>query len=247
MSTLCSMVHHDWEASQRICFAIEQLNHFELRHLPVDEGPLSTEDASYGHHGVGHAVRVMFWSAFLASYEPEHTDQDFLDSLLMAATIHDVCRPHDGEDETHGAVAAAKWGTFVRQRLADGARSATCLNAVIRHCLRDNACLPSLQGPLWRILKDADALDRGRFSPPGRPGGCDPAQLRSEWARCNDVQWLAYRLCKMSAYTKWGDQPCSRLGGQLRSGIAAALSNGILYQDGAASAHALLSWLPEAT
>lgn len=184
----------------------------------------SSPELAYGQHGVGHAARVMFWSGFLASSIYSDGTSDSVRACVAAALIHDVCRTHHLEDEIHGDAAAMKHGCLVARIVSDNRVIDSCLNAVRMHCRPDSLCAAEKQDSIWQIMKDADALDRGRFSPPNRERGCSQKMLRvpelkpakDQYAR---VPWLAYWLANMTRHSMWGERPCRRLVRDMYFGI----------------------------
>src|SRR5262249_44353254 len=138
-----------------------------------------TDSQAYGFHGIGHVVRLMFWARFLLCYE-EAPASNAGDSCLMAALIHDLCRPPGREEKMHGRVAAEQFSEQIRTALGPSGQAsvAATINAVTMHCRDDADCPAEQRDTVWRILKDADALERGRFNLPNRPGGCNPTYLR---------------------------------------------------------------------
>lgn len=141
-------------------------------------------------HGVPHVTRVMLWTHYLS--QPSlllliGVDTDGSENLardaLLAAAIHDLRRESDSEDDQHGEHAAEHYSDLIAAHCAnDLSRVNRIKSAVIWHC-RDDAVCPDRDNPLYKILKDADALDRGRFSAPCegtdfRGQGCDVPNCR---------------------------------------------------------------------
>jgi len=63
------------------------------------------------------------------------------------------------EEEEHGSSAVKEYGDFLRKKIPENLLQ-SCKNAVIYHCKDDGGC-PDKNNRLWKMLKDADALDRG--------------------------------------------------------------------------------------
>ncbi|HXC37295.1 MAG TPA: DarT ssDNA thymidine ADP-ribosyltransferase family protein [Candidatus Acidoferrales bacterium] len=166
-------------------------------------------ELSDGRHGSLHAVRVMFWSAFLLQHQNENTKRELLPAVLTAAALHDTCRDGNAVDEIHGRLAAEhhkpKIATFLTDPLL-----AQCLNAIHYHCLPDEQCpAPDL---VQQILKDADALDRGRFAAPNYEGGCNVTLFRTEALRLdryNNIAWMAFRAAQITRHSPVGAKPCA--------------------------------------
>lgn len=153
-------------------------------------------------HGIPHVVRVMFWCHVLTGERvggailDDFSDPEVLkhDSML-AALLHDLCRESDEEDPDHGQAASEKFAMVIRQACDNSKpRIERITQAVTYHC-RPDTDYDSEGNPIYKLLKDADALDRGRFSGPcdGRDfkgGGCE--QNRCEHKGC------AYRTLRLN-------------------------------------------------
>jgi hypothetical protein len=95
-------------------------------------------------------------------------------AAMYAALIHDLSRQDDFPGGEHGKDAAREYREVLKAHLPENLLE-RCLNAVEWHGYADD---PPMPDTVWMLLKDADALDRARLSPPGRLDGCDPARLR---------------------------------------------------------------------
>jgi HD superfamily phosphodiesterase len=144
-------------------------------------------DASRTIHGVAHATRVHIHALELAAtlglapWERE--------ALHYAAMWHDIGRTHDGVDCYHGAKSAGKATGLSLHAGVDPVVLETALFAVTHHCgdeghaeraaARSDDSEATLR--VFRVLKDADALDRVRL---GR-GDLEPSFLRHQasWDR----------------------------------------------------------------
>ncbi len=204
---------------------IATLRDFEARHpqLVPTHDKFKVEGAAHGHHGSAHAVRVMFWAAFLAYHLPEAERIPILDALLAAAAIHDTQRDSDaGDDQVHGGAAAVAFDARIKTAIPDPGLAAACLAAVTAHCQPDETC--ASKDHIWRLLKDADALDRGRFGQPNGEGGCTTAALRDEIVRAdtpNNIAWMAYNISKMTAHLNTEGTPCTNLVMAVHDGLYA--------------------------
>lgn len=179
-----------------------------------------------GPHGTAHIARVMCWSAFLVQHLPEEELARALPTVLSSAAIHDLCRQSNAEDEVHGAVVAERDGALIHQALVNPDFAASSLAAVRQHCIPDARCINT--DLVWEILKDADALDRGRFAKPREEGGCNPTFFRTETLRTagNDyIPWMAYYLARMTRYVEVDANPCARLAETLVLGVKTALAD----------------------
>jgi hypothetical protein len=121
----------------------------------------------------------MFWVAFLT--HPKIIDmvmpgegrcEHLAEDCMLAALIHDLARTSNQEDEKHGKKAVTKYtDEILRHTGGDLTRLKRIRQAVVDHCKPDTAAKDE-SNPVWKILKDADALDRGRFADP-----CDAENL----------------------------------------------------------------------
>lgn len=135
-------------------------------------------DASATIHGLGHTERVLTHAREIAESigAPAWEQQ----SVTLAALWHDIGRTHDGVDYYHGAKSAGKVvGLGLQVGYEDRVREAA-LFAVTHHSGSEwhaeqaarNSHDPEATLRIFRILKDADALDRVRL------GDLDTSYLR---------------------------------------------------------------------
>lgn len=145
-----------------------------IQSLPIQ----ISSDLFYPHmlnsfHGISHTYRVLFNSfilAFLSNAEP--TD---LIACGIAAIIHDLGKRDDREGQVHGANSVQRCGDLVKLCVHDSKRYDEIMSAVKYHSIPDEATPDEIKNNIiWKILKDADALDRSRFN--GK--GCDRSYLR---------------------------------------------------------------------
>jgi hypothetical protein len=124
-------------------------------------------------HGVGHTARVMVWAAVLTR------DTEWFESVVWAATCHDLRRVDDNDDPPHGFRA----GTWVRQQLPGKLRQPLPNLELIASACDWHVC-PDRDAewdhPVLWLLKDADGLDRVRLY------DLDPRYLRHPKTR----QWI---------------------------------------------------------
>ncbi len=157
----------------------------------------SGNDASRTIHGVGHTSRVLVHTADLA---------DLLDlpawereALACAALWHDIGRTHDGVDYYHGAKSAGKAVALGLHFTVQPKVYETALYAITHHCGDEGHAEraahqvryrvpndgqevfervdPESALRVFRLLKDADALDRVRL------GDLDISYLRYDVSR----------------------------------------------------------------
>jgi hypothetical protein len=173
------------------------------------------ERIALGVHGVGHVTRVMFWVILLAHLAREKgyaVSNDNMEAAVFAAYIHDLCRINNSEDDKHGETAAKKFTDWLGRKLPQEEQQRSCLQAITYHCRVD---VPEYPDVVWQLLKDADALDRGRFKPPGIEDGCDIARLTHSMFQnkllAEKCAWTAFQLAGMTKYTKWESSTVSSL------------------------------------
>lgn len=113
----------------------------------------------------------------------------------------------------------------------------SCINAVIYHCKDDNEC--TNKDVVWQLLKDADALDRGRFDHPQGVGnirkgsrGCNVKFLRTDISSPlkEQLAWSAYWLASITRNTNWTDDSFQDVRKTIIYGLKASLRNEILNQ-----------------
>jgi hypothetical protein len=178
-------------------------------------------------HGIPHVSRVMFWSFFLSAVfhktvAPDLPREALIADCLWAASIHDLCRENNQEDEIHGAAAALRHAAATNVRCdGDALRIQRIHEAVAFHC-RPDAAYADPSNIVYRVLKDADAIERGRFGGPCRGSdykgtGCtDPrcshkgcayttlrlcTRVRRDYFR--DMAWAGYNLAQCTKFAPW--------------------------------------------
>jgi HD superfamily phosphodiesterase len=140
----------------------------------------SGEDGSADIHGTGHATRVTTHAVELATVLGLADWQ--VEAARLAGLWHDIGREHDGGDYFHGARSAGKIVGLGLHRGVERPVLEAALLAVTYHSAEDRrgeeasryTKNPAAALAVYRVLKDADALDRVRF---GR-FGLDPNLLR---------------------------------------------------------------------
>ena len=135
-------------------------------------------DGSTGIHGLGHTTRVMVHAHEIA--DELRVSVLERESVLLAALWHDIGRTHDGADYYHGAKSAGKAVGLGLHAGVDARILELALHAIThhsgdeRHGEKASRYLFDQEAALrvFRILKDADALDRVRL------GDLDVSYLR---------------------------------------------------------------------
>jgi hypothetical protein len=135
-------------------------------------------DGAAGMHGIPHTLRVLVHATELSRDLGLATWQ--LDSVTLAALWHDIGRTHDGADYYHGAKSAGKVVGLGLHRGVDPLVLEAALYAVTNHSGSEEHAEraarwlsdPAAALRIFRILKDADGLDRVRI------GDLDESYLR---------------------------------------------------------------------
>jgi HD superfamily phosphodiesterase len=135
-------------------------------------------DGSRGIHGVGHTLRVLVHAVEIA--DAVGVSGWEMEALRVAALWHDIGRTDDGADYYHGAKSAGKVVGLGLHRGLDPDVVHAALYAVTHHSgseehgLRAGHRMPDPDSAIrvFRILKDADGLDRVRL------GDLDTSYLR---------------------------------------------------------------------
>lgn len=145
-----------------------------IKNLPI----VLQESLFYSHminsyHGIEHTVRVLFLTHLLT----ENLSLSNLEKKVcyIAAIIHDLGKRSDREGAEHGYNSKELYKNQVADLVEDITMQERLLNAVQFHSVEDKDCPEAIQNDIiWKVLKDADALDRSRFV--GK--GCDKSYLR---------------------------------------------------------------------
>ncbi len=213
-----------------ICKAINSFSEFKekLRCSLTDKDFIYNKNMAYSQHGIRHITSVMFWVHILCyltdtSWETEKSTQ-------YAAFIHDLCREDNRkEEEEHGPSAVKEYEDFLRKKIPKNLLQ-SCKNAISYHCKDDSEC--SDKDLVWKLLKDADALDRGRFGSPNASKGCNIQVLRLDIFRNQELAkrcaWLACSLAHITRYTKWSENTFMDFKNDILRGLKAVRKNDIL-------------------
>jgi len=135
-------------------------------------------DASQTIHGVGHTARVLIHAMELADAIGLSAGER--EALGLAAIWHDIGRTNDGADYYHGAKSAGKVVGLGLHHGVDPQVLETALFAITHHSGSEEHAErgaswfddPESTLRVFRVLKDADGLDRVRL------GDLDPTYLR---------------------------------------------------------------------
>ena len=125
------------------------------------------------YHGIAHTARVLLATHLLCNAIKLSEDETI--ACYIAAIIHDLGKSNDVEGAEHGYKSMVLYREKITSLIGDANLQGRTLNAVRYHSVRDDDCPDEVrQDIIWKVLKDADALDRSRFG--GR--GCDKSYLR---------------------------------------------------------------------
>lgn len=126
-------------------------------------------------HTKGHSERVLLYALLIGEKVLGYAETDFR-VLAHAAIFHDTCRQDDGLDVGHGARAAVYYMRYCEMNKDIGLMEPASL--IMKYHDRDDKigiraiaqAIPyeaERSVRLYRIFKDADALDRFRLGPEG--------------------------------------------------------------------------------
>ena len=121
-------------------------------------------------HTQAHCARVLLFSLLIGHLKK--VSEEEMNTLAVAAVFHDSRRLDDGADTGHGKRAAEYYKEFCRKENMFYSEQAYYIMSY--HDLNDSlgisemkrsSSLPERTILLYKIFKDADALDRFRFGP----------------------------------------------------------------------------------
>ena len=178
---------------------------------PMNVDRFERERVAIGLHGVAHVTRVMFWTFLLTVMSG--FEEEVIRACLLAGALHDLCRVNNDDEPEHGTLAAEKFEGEIRERVG-GTLTQDVLDAIEYHSRPDGE-YARRDNLVWQVLKDADALDRGRFGTPVTPAkektadsnGCRTGMLRLPMLQdervATEFAWMAWRFVKLSQYASW--------------------------------------------
>ncbi|MGO8671497.1 MAG: DarT ssDNA thymidine ADP-ribosyltransferase family protein [Capsulimonadaceae bacterium] len=192
---------------------------------PVVEAEFTAPNMAYNVHGIGHIVRVTFWAAVLSRYS--NIRAEIRPAALAAARYHDLCRVSNASGVSHAEAAAERFAPAIRELLDDNTLAERSISAIRDHDDDDAGQMDVVLS----ILKDADALDRGRFDTPNSINGCDASRLRTPGIRrrpgedgYSNIPWAARWIARMTQHTDWGaPSPSREFAEQVGLGLRAAI------------------------
>jgi len=210
----------------------------------LDASCFSDEGLAYSQHGIGHVTRVMFWALLLSRWSG--LDETGQRNAVLAAFLHDLAREDQRVDANHGgeaadgALAAELFGIL---GLSEGDQ-AVVREAVRLHCVEPPPS-PDADTQVPEILRNADALERGRFGKPWTPKGCDPRRLtlpvfQEHPGAAEALASIAHRIALFTRYENWRGDTCHQLVQRIASALGACVHHDLLDGAPQATAAALL-------
>lgn len=181
-----------------------------------------TPDLGY-QHKIGHIQKLMLFSQIIGQGEKMNRNQ--MNILLTSAAFHDCGRKKDRDNEEHGILSAKIAGDYLINNTSNyGIKNEDILiiqvaieyhvkkdsvqgkvdNKIImdlcsKYNVSENLDLKSI-AEISAILKDADALDRARFSSYGNSKiSLNPKLLRTKTAKEKEIMYLANELNQIYA------------------------------------------------
>ena len=125
------------------------------------------------NHGIAHTTRVLLAAHLLC--DALNLPDAETKACYIAAIVHDLGKKNDTEGEKHGFQSMLLYKEKINSIIEDDMLGKRILNAIRYHSIADEKCPEDVRRDIiWKVLKDADALDRSRFG----ELGCDITYLR---------------------------------------------------------------------
>lgn len=167
--------------------------------LKIEKG-IFKANMLFSHHGIGHTSRVLFWGHFLGKIL--NLEKRTLECIQYACIIHDLGKKFDKDDEHHGKLSADLYRPLLSRIIVDDYLLKITICSIECHSVKDANCPDEITNHvIFKVLKDADALDRGRFANPLFKYGCDKTFLRNSIFTepiSEDIIWAAHYLAQES-------------------------------------------------
>ena len=164
------------------------------------------------YHGIAHTTRVLLATHLLCK-TIKLSDEETR-ACYIAAIIHDLGKSNDVEGAEHGYKSMLLFKEKITSLIGDANLQRRTLNAVRYHSVEDNDCPEEVRHDIiWKVLKDADALDRNRFG----GYGCDKSYLRLGIYQSSVGQNILGLTSYLPGWTQnipW-DNPCVELTNQI--------------------------------
>ncbi|HEY5590251.1 MAG TPA: DarT ssDNA thymidine ADP-ribosyltransferase family protein [Paludibacter sp.] len=149
------------------------------------------------NHGIAHTTRVLFGSCILLFFDNTISDE-IKKAIFYSAIIHDLGKTSDREGSVHGENSAKLYQNKIKQYILNLNLQTKILEAIQYHSVDDEDCPQEVQDNIiWKVLKDADALDRGRFN-----RKCDKSFLRLDIFKTELGNQIVEFMDKLPYYTK---------------------------------------------
>lgn len=193
------------DVSMKRKFVLEKEIHSYINHfVPIMEKlPINlSQDLFYthminSHHGIAHTSRVLLTTFILANLM--RLSDSEIEASCIAAIIHDLGKRSDVEGAEHGYNSMILYKEKISSLVMEKELQERILNAVRYHSVEDKDCPLAVQNDIiWKVLKDADALDRSRFG--GK--GCDKSYLRLDIYETYDGQNIIDLTSYLPGWTK---------------------------------------------
>ena len=168
-------------------------------------------------HGIPHVTRVMFWVHYLTHplahkffNDGSRDDAHLAHDAIFATLIHDLRRKTDMEDHQHGEDSARHFEQLiVTQCAGDELRIRRVVEAVTWHCRPDSE-YSDPTNMVYQILKDADALDRGRLGGPCHASDYSGTSCQDSRCEHNGCAYKTLRLSYSKVYSRSEIWPFSK-------------------------------------
>ena len=149
------------------------------------------------YHGIAHTTRVLFGAYLLLSFDNNITVET-KEAILYSVIIHDLGKTSDREGFIHGEKSANLYKEKIKQFILDQNLQTKVIEAIKYHSIDDVNCPQEVQDSIiWKVLKDADALDRGRFN-----RKCDKSFLRLDIFKTELGSQILEFMENLSYYTQ---------------------------------------------
>lgn len=198
----------------------------------LDTAYFTDVDLAYSQHGIGHVTRVMFWTVFLARWCG--LDGNALRNSVLAAFLHDLSRENQRADGEHGETAANSALTAeILGTLGLAREDQYAVREAVRLHSVEHSGQEGSKNLVVEVLRNADALERGRFGKPWSPTGCDPRRLTLSVFQAQDgaaeaLASIAHRIALFTRYENWAGNTYDQLVQRIASALGACVHHGLL-------------------
>ena len=211
----------------------------------LDASCFTDEFMAYSQHGIGHVTRVMFWSFLLSRWckLSENTQRN----AVLSAFLHDLARENQRIDTEHGSIAA---NSALATEVFDILNLPKDDQDIIREAVRQHCIEPSdmrdMNSRVSEVLRNADAIERGRFGKPWSHSGCDPRRLTllvfQEYPGSDvAIGSIAHRIALFTRYENWSGRTYNQLVNRIASALEACVYHDLLTGTAKEAALAILN------